>query len=135
MRDPQQKEMLVCMCPCMHMHKCVQACIQAVLFLCVCVCTHIKQSVPVCADQCVGFFCLPVSVYRHNKPNRAQRASFSIHCGQRSMGPQRCTRICKTVLPPMQVFLHSIAVKYTRYVVPCLSHDRVKEMCRYEDVM
>lgn len=30
--------------------------------------------------------------------------------------------------PPMQVFLHSIAVKYTRYVVQCMSHDRVKEI-------
>lgn len=39
------------------------------------------------------------------------------------------------LLPPMQVFLHLITVKYTRYVVPCLSHDRVKELFRYEELM
>lgn len=71
----------MCMCSCMHMHKCVQACIQAILFLCVHT-VHAHQSVPVCADQYVGILRLPVSVSRHNKPNRAQRASFSIHCGQ-----------------------------------------------------
>lgn len=35
----------------------------------------------------------------------------------------------------MQVFLNLIAVKYKRYVVQCMSHDRVKEVSRYEDLM
>lgn len=43
--------------------------------------------------------------------------------------------VCKTVLPPMQVSLHLIAVKYTRYVVPCMFHDCVKEVSWYEDLM
>lgn len=98
-------------------------------FLSVCAYTHIKQSVPVRADQCVGIFHPPVSAYRHNKPDRAQRASFSIHWGHSIV-----LQFVK-LLPPMQVFLHLIAVKYTRYVVPRASRDRVKEVCRCEDSM
>ena len=72
----------MCMCPFMHMHKCV----------------------PVYADQCVGIFGLPVSVSHHNKPNQAQRASFLIYGGHGSLDPQHRSRICMIVLPYSKSF-------------------------------
>lgn len=95
-----------------------------------CVPTHTSNRVCLCVQ-----ISLPVSVSRPNKPNRAQRSSFSIHCGQWSLQPQHSIGICKTALPQMQCFLHLIAVQYSRCVVPCLSHDRAKEMSRDEVLM
>lgn len=63
-----------CMFVCKHAYK---------LVLLVYTSTHVKQSVP-------------VSVSRPNKPNRAQRASFSIHVASESLQPLHSYRICKT---------------------------------------
>lgn len=120
------------LCVCVLVCTCIGVCKHAYKQFYLCVGLHIHTSSRVCL--CVQIS-LPVSVSRPNKPNRAQRASFSIQCGHWSLRPQHSTGIWKTVLPPMQVFLHLIAVKYTRYVVPCLSHDRAKEMSRDEALM
>lgn len=82
----------MCMCLFMHMHRSS--------LIRVCAFTHIRVCLCVQISVQALFTCL--YLYRHQKLN---------------MGPQHNAIICKSVLPPVQVFLHLITVKNTKYVV------------------
>lgn len=103
-------------------------------YFCVCIYTH--QTVCLCVQISVwaSFVCLYLYLIIINLIGlKGPLSPFTV--ASDLWGHSIITRICKTVLPPMQVFLHLIAVKYIRYVVPFMSHDPVKEMSRYEDLM
>lgn len=133
------RESIVCPCVCVLVCTCISVCKHAYkqFYFCVCIqYMHIRVCLCVQISMWASYACLYLYLVIINLIGlKGPLSPFTVASDHWGHSWTHSTRTCKTVLPQMQVFLHLIVVKYTRYVVPCLSHDRVKEMFRYEELM